>query len=67
MDKLITVIFLATLDDPMIVLLMLEGSHVIMTTRILLRCQIIVSLEKWPNFVENKGLSSGLLLNHRNS
>lgn len=46
MDKVITIIFLATLDDPMNVLLMLQGSHVILTTEILLRCQTIVSLEK---------------------
>lgn len=46
MDKVITVIFLTTLDDLMTVLLMLQGSHMILTTKILLRCQIIVSLKK---------------------
>lgn len=66
MDKVITVI-LATLDGQINVLMMLGGSHVILTTRVLLRCPTIVSLEKWPNFVDNKGLSSSLLLNHGDS
>lgn len=65
-DEVITLI-LATLDEQTNVLLRLVRTHVILTTRILLRCQIVVSLEKWPNLVENKGLSSGLPLNHVNS
>lgn len=67
MDKGVAVILPPTLDDQKNVLLMLRGSHVILTKRILLRCQTIVSLERWPNFVENKSLSSRLLLNHENS